>query len=247
MRKLIDIVLDCLFVPRCAVCRERLHISEGGLCEDCRRAYDRARAEYCDVCGMEASVCRCVPQNLSVNGCVAYRKLVFYKPSAEISVVRGMMYALKRNHAAGLSAFLAAELAELVKETVSEDTVVTFAPRAASAKQKYGYDQGELLAKHVAADLGLDFRRLLTRRRFQNREQKFLNAAERQKNVRDLFFVRKPRLAADKRILLIDDVVTSGATLGACAGALYRAGAREVRCLSVAYTVRRKNNKSKKD
>ncbi len=247
MRKLTDIFLDCLFVPRCAVCRERLHTSESGLCENCRRAYNTAKAEYCDVCGMEASVCRCVPQNLTVNGCVAYRKLVFYKSSVENSVVRGMMYALKRNHAVGLAAFLAAELAELVKGTVSEDTVVTYAPRAAFAKQKYGYDQGELLAKHVAANLGLDFRRLLTRRRFQSREQKLLNAAERKKNVRDLFFVRKPQFASAKSILLIDDVVTSGATLGACVGALYRSGAREVRCLSVAYTVRRKNNKLKKD
>ena len=44
MRKLTDIFMDCLFVPKCAVCRARLQVFGGGLCEDCRRAYDAARA-----------------------------------------------------------------------------------------------------------------------------------------------------------------------------------------------------------
>ena len=240
MRKLTDIFMDCLFVPKCAVCRARLQVFGGGLCEDCRRAYDAARAEYCDACGMEASVCRCMPQNLAANGCISYRKLFFYKPSAEVSVVRGMRDSLKRNHPKALASFLAGELAALAEAELLTDAIVTFAPRTALARRKYGYDQGKLLAKNFAADRGLNFRQLIVRRNRLDREQKLLNAAQRAENVQNLFLIRKPAAVAGKSIILIDDVVTSGATLGACVRALYHAGAREVRCLSVAYTVRRK-------
>ena len=52
-----DRLLDFLFVPRCAACGERMDKSGDGLCDACRRAYEHAKDEYCDFCGMTAVQC----------------------------------------------------------------------------------------------------------------------------------------------------------------------------------------------
>ena len=241
---MIDRLLDLLFVPRCAVCGERMDRSVAGICEKCRRSYESAKDTYCDFCGMTADQCYCMPYNLVCSGCMSYRKLLFYKKDGS-KVVRSMIYAVKRRNALAVMRFLADELAALTGGTVKPDTIVTFAPRTRQAVRKYGYDQGRIIAKYYAKRTGGEFRQLLMRRRETGtKEQKLLNFVQRAANVRGAFACRRGEALDGRRIVLIDDVVTSGSTLGECVRVLLAAGAAQVDCVSLMQTYRENTNKN---
>lgn len=244
MPKWIDLVHDYLFVPKCAVCHTRMQRTADGICTRCRDAYEDEKAEYCDFCGMEAAICSCMPQNLLMNGCIGYRKLVFYKSGGEPNAVNRMIYAIKRKHSLALIRFMARELLSLTAEALTPETIITYAPRSPKALKKYGYDQGKLLAKFFAKESGCHFQMLLRRcRGRRQREQKLLNYKQRAANIRGAFSCRA-NVVRGKDVLLLDDVVTSGATLGECVSLLYAAGARSVVCRSIAYTYRKNKHKN---
>jgi ComF family protein len=101
-----------------------------------------------------------------------------------------------------------------------------------------GFNQAELLALPLAQRFGLPLAKNLTRTRY-TKSQASLSEAQRQQNLRDSFGVRRAAEIAGKRILLVDDVFTTGATLRASASALKRAGATHVSALTLARVDRR--------
>ncbi len=242
---LFDRLLDYPFVPKCGGCRVRMDKTDSGLCKRCRNIYEDARAEYCDFCGMEVAICNCIPPNLLINGCYDYRKLVFYKPSDEETPMRKMIYGVKRGYNLALIKFFANEILDLNKEESLENIIVTYAPRTHKAVKEYGYDQARLLAKYYAKKGGYSFKRLISRKRFlKQSEQKLLNFKQRAKNVKGAFNICDEDAILGKTVVLIDDVVTSGATVGECVDLLYSAGAKNVICRSIAYTYRKNKRKS---
>ena len=246
MFKLAQRVLDLIFVPRCAVCKSRLRYSTVGLCEECYERYEDAKTKYCDFCGMEARICTCVPYFMLINGCTDYRKLAFYTSSGDRNVVRRMVYSIKRWHNLPLTNYIACELAEIDGRDTEEEIIVTYVPRSLENLRKYGYDHSKIVAKYYAEYRSLKMLPLLRRKVFhRSSEQKLLNYSQRAANTKGAFVVR-PRIdICGKTVILIDDVVTSGATIGECAAMLYSAGAKNVICRSFAHTYRK--NKSKKD
>lgn len=235
-------ISDLLFVPKCGICGERMETSGDGLCPVCRRALDHAQSSlYCADCGMEAKLCRCIPQLMLLSDCRSYRKVMFYDPGKNPNIVRRYLYALKRRHFLPQIKAAGRRLCEVAEE-LPQDALVTFAPRTHTAQRTYGYDQSKQIAKAFAKATGRRFLPLLRRRRFvYSGEQKKLGARARSANVKNAFsLVRKGKICG-KTVILVDDVVTAGATMAACAALLYAAGACEVHCLSLAYTVKNKN------
>jgi ComF family protein len=110
--------------------------------------------------------------------------------------------------------------------------VVCAVPMTARAVRNRGYNQAELLAKHAAQELGLTYCEGLKKIR-ETAEQHRLTGSDRKNNVKGAFAADAGAVAG-KRVLLIDDVVTTGATLSECAVTLYRAGAAAVFCAAVA-------------
>jgi len=96
-----------------------------------------------------------------------------------------------------------------------------------------GFNQAELLTKHVAKRFGLKVSNELRRKR-HTKAQAGLTEAQRRNNLKDSFCVRNAHQIAGKRILLIDDVFTTGATLRTAAGVLNAAGATHVTALTLA-------------
>jgi ComF family protein len=113
--------------------------------------------------------------------------------------------------------------------------LVTNVPVHADRARARGYDQAELIARQAARALGLPYARLLQRSR-ATIAQFDLDRRDRARNVRGAFAVRSGELdlVRDRWVLLIDDVVTTGSTLAACATALYDAGALGVSAVTVA-------------
>lgn len=101
-----------------------------------------------------------------------------------------------------------------------------------------GFNQSEWLAREVSRQIGAPLDRRCLRRRRDTPSQTGLTRPERQRNVENAFVVSKPESMAGKRIALVDDVVTTGATTGECARTLLRAGAARVVVLALARAVR---------
>jgi len=114
-------------------------------------------------------------------------------------------------------------------------TVVTNVPVHTDRAKQRGYDQAELIARVAALDLGLPFSPLLVRAR-ATIAQFDLDRRDRARNVRGAFAVKPDveRHVAGAWVLLVDDVVTTGSTLAACAAALHDAGALGVSAVTVA-------------
>ncbi|MGB9456446.1 MAG: ComF family protein [Bryobacteraceae bacterium] len=101
-----------------------------------------------------------------------------------------------------------------------------------------GFNQADLLSRRIASRTGIPVSRLLRRRR-STASQASLSNTGRRRNVASAFTCRRPDRAAGRKILLIDDVMTTGSTGAACALALKRAGAARVALLTVARADRR--------
>ncbi|MEO8131291.1 MAG: ComF family protein [Bryobacteraceae bacterium] len=103
-----------------------------------------------------------------------------------------------------------------------------------------GFNQSELLASVIAARLGVPVRRAVRRKR-RTPPQAELTNAQRRLNVAGAFVCHRKSSVRDRHVLLVDDVLTTGATASACAGALKRAGAKRVTVLTLARVDRRKS------
>ena len=114
--------------------------------------------------------------------------------------------------------------------------VVTCVPMTRLAVYKRGYNQSEELARLCAKQMQLPFEPILEKCK-STVPQHTLNRAERTKNLRGSFRIRKQTDVRDKRILLIDDVITTGSTLGECARILKKGGCREVCCAVLCTTM----------
>ena len=97
------------------------------------------------------------------------------------------------------------------------------------ALQRRRFNHAEALARECAAVMGLPYVETLEKYR-QNAPQHTLRRSERSLNVKDVYRVIDPSLVKGKRILLIDDIITTGSTLGECARMLKTGGCRRVIC-----------------
>ncbi len=130
--------------------------------------------------------------------------------------------------------YLAPVLGDLLRRSLERrplraDLVVP-APLSSARLRQRGYNQAELLAAEVAAAVGGSLAPSLLARE-DRRPQQQLTAAERRKNLRGAVSCLDPQAAAGQRVLLVDDVMTTGATLSACAEPLVAAGATWVGAL----------------
>jgi ComF family protein len=150
-------------------------------------------------------------------------------------VARDAVHALKYNYLSALAQPMAQLMARYVEEeeAVAADVFVAV-PLYARRQRLRGYNQSALLARELSRLCGLPLtQRGLARRRNTPPQARSADAEARKRNVTDAF-VADRRWVEGKRILLIDDVMTTGATLDACASALRRAGAASVWALTFA-------------
>lgn len=191
-------VLDLIFPPRCAGC-------------------GRVGSLLCSACQAQMRAARPIP--VYAPNLRAVSAAVFGGPW------RHAIHALKYEGQRALAPALAAFLPPL-PEGAQPDLIVPV-PLFPGREKWRGYNQSALLAEALGARLGLDVCADALRRVRDTRSQVGLSRQERQRNVSDAFTARADRVAG-RRVLLVDDVVTTGATLSACAASLYRAGAAEV-------------------
>ena len=136
---------------------------------------------------------------------------------------RSLVLGLKLRGLRGHAQPLADAACRSVWRDGTQGDVVTWVPCSRADAKARGYDHAEVLARAIAARLGLPAVRLLDLKGPKS-DQTSLDAAQRAENLKDVYVARRVHL----RVVLVDDVMTTGATICTCAGALRRAGARSV-------------------
>lgn len=228
LRRYISVLLDLVFPPHCVVCGAM----GSWLCVRCIQNIAVLEPPWCPHCGRSVSsagLCR-VCQNASSH-LVGMRSV-----SAHVAPLREAVHALKYNGMRVLAEPLGEILADYWRLAVLPSSIVVPVPLHEARLRQRGYNQSFLLAQSFAARVSLpvDSRALVRRR--NTRCQVELSSAERRVNVAGAFWCRSGALAGE-RVLLIDDVLTTGATLEACASALLDAGAKEVWALTLTRAV----------
>lgn len=194
-------------------------------CDRCREEIPFIRPPICGLCGASREDCMCGRHRHRYDRIVS----PFYCTEA---VHRGILN-LKRWDDPQAIAFFAGQMAAVVRRELHGEAMdaVTFIPMTARDKRERGYNQGELLARDVAKALSLPCVEMLTKC-YQTKPQKILRAVERQGNILGAFDVCDGVDVTDKTILLVDDVITTGATADECAKMLKLYGAKRVLCVT---------------
>ena len=206
-------IQELLFPAKCILCGCVLAREETDLCRKCR---------------VEAPVYPSHKRKIQFLD--SFTAVWYYKGHVRSSL-RRYKFRNARVYAGGYGRLLAMRLLEDHPEGFD---LITWVPVSPWRKFCRGYDQSELLAREIGIQLGMEPVRLLKKVR-HNRQQSLLrDASVRRANVLGVYRVLEPEIFRDKRILLVDDILTTGATAGECARILLTAGAGEVHCGAVA-------------
>jgi competence protein ComFC len=221
-----------LYPPHCAVCGRAVREHEDRyLCSDCVGRINFVFDPTCRKCGHELG-----PYPKNAARCINCRNvpLRFDRAVAaahHAGAVRDLILALKfgrqKQNAFPLATFLAARLGET--DIPEQAQLIVPVPLHRSRRRSRGFNQSELLAKELGRELSLMVSARVLKRVLDTPPQsRGLSLAGRRANVKGAFAARSPRAIAGKCVLLIDDVLTTGATTSECAGELKRAGAKKV-------------------
>ncbi len=211
--KLLDGIGRLLFPPKCVLCRSILEKNETDLCHDCR---------------IDSPECTAYRRKFTfLDGWAA---VWYYEGSVRESILRYKFRGV-RAYAACYGRMLAMCIS---REYPDGFDVLTWVPTGPLRKFKRGYDQVELLAKAVGAELELPPRKMLKKIRNNPPQSRISGEAERRANVLGVYRVTDADVLKGKRVLLLDDIITTGATAGEAARMLLTAGAKEVYCGAVA-------------
>lgn len=208
----LDWLLDLIYPPKCVFCGRLLRSGETDLCGKCRHSLP-------DFDG-------------SVKRGKFYRQCwpVYTYEGAVVESIHRFKFSGMQQYAAAYGRLIAAML---LRCRVEFD-VLTWVPISAKRLRKRGYDQSRLIAATVAGELKVPCVRTLEKYRDNKPQSRQKDAASRHSNVLNAYRSVHPENFAGKRVLLIDDIITTGATLSECSKVLKIAGAGEVECAVLA-------------
>ena len=218
MNQLGERLLDLLYPPKCAFCRKL--VTDGRmLCPDCEKALPVPEKEK---------------QSKKISGLAVCLSPLYYTGD-----VRQSLHRYKFQGAAAYYRIYAELMAACVREHGLTADLVTWVPLSRKRLRRRGYDQARLLAEEVAGRLALPCEQTLEKIRNNPAQSGTSGAEERQKNVLGVY--RAVTSFAGEHVLLVDDIVTTGATLSEAAKELLNAGAEQVSGLTLARTDRENN------
>ena len=206
--KLLRSLLDLLYPPRCAFCHRMLRGEQGPVCDQCLRLLPDTGA---------LSACEKLPH---IDRCVAP---LFYEKD-----VRASLHRFKFGSLTGYAGVYAGFMLKCIDENKISCDSITWVPLSRRRLRGRGYDQAKLLAEETASILHLPCVPMLRKLRNNPPNSGTGNAEKRRRNVKNVYGALDGAEIGAKRILLIDDIVTTGATLGECARVLRSAGAAGV-------------------
>ena len=233
--ELFEAAASLLYPPVCTICGGKTRAGEY-LCEQCEARATRIVAPFCQQCsepfeGAITSVFTCA-------NC-AHRTIYFEAAVAAYrgrGVVRQIIHDFKYGRHVHLRHLVARWLFEALHDERlrgREFDLIVPVPLHPARQRERGFNQADLLADMLSAQISIPSRPLLERIRYTT-TQTALDRAERMENLHDAFRLRKNTNVRGLRVLLIDDILTTGSTLSECARVLKRGGATSIHAATAA-------------
>jgi len=215
-KKHLHLVRRMIFTNRCRLCAKVLPLNE----------------DVCESCSVEKIR---VPQQVLQSFSFSNRyfdnlTVPFYYDDP----VRKCIHNFKYNSFKRAGEFLADEIINVIERDFSDEEpdYITCVPMTKSRRLKRGYNQCEILIKHIAKAFNRKSTPDLLKKIRNTRPQVSLNRKERAENLKGAFSVNRKYDIKGKTVLICDDVLTTGSTLGECAKTLKKAGAKRVICVT---------------
>ena len=207
--------LDLLFPPKCVFCGKLLGRGESGMCSDCQRELPWLIEEAAEQKGEFFSLC--------------------VSPLRYQDRVRDSIHRYKFSGRQGYARLYGTLVAQCISDHLAgQYDLITWVPLSRARKSERGYDQAFLLANAAALELGDVAVETLRKERHTQAQSGLEDESARRANVLGAYEIVDPELIEGKRVLLVDDVITTGATISECARILRTFGAADVVCATLA-------------
>lgn len=211
-------ILAFIFPKRCQYCRKVINYNEV-ICKECLKNIKR----------------KVYIKEIKIN---EEKTVQVVSPFIYEKEIRKAICAFKFNGKVELSENLAESMALSIKEkfNVSEIDFITSVPMTEKSYQKRGYNQAEILARHVAKKLDLPYIEVLCKIK-ENKKQHTLSMNDRKENIRGVYSIIDKNLVKGKNILICDDIVTTGSTLAECMKLLLNSGTNNIHGATIAKAI----------
>ncbi len=206
-RGLYGAILDALFPPKCVFCKKLLKEDSKDFCPECGKAHSGSGELITGVGAFSLCV-----------------SALNYKDDVRKAFHR-FKFGGKVNYASPFGRLMADTIKNQLKDRYD---IITWVPISARRRRNRGYDQAMLLAYSVALELEDVAAEAIHKVKDTPAQSNINDPSRRKSNIRDAYAVLDPSLIMGKRVLLIDDIFTTGATLSECSRVLLNAGAAEV-------------------
>ena len=251
-------ILDWIYPPKCVACGmiipiyDKLH-KKLWLCTNCIALFEPIQTNTCKMCGVPVedvitcSSCKTKIYNFSANyACFVYEDLVR-------DLLLSLKFRNKKNVAYSLGYLWAGFVKsnEQLKEYINEEIILVPVPMHPKKQRERGFNQAEILAQILSSELKIPFSNALTRT-VDTPPMAGLHPTLRAENLLGAFSIRDSKdsknsknsktsvSVKDKKIMLVDDIYTTGASLNECALTLKNAGANTISCMTLSITVKAK-------
>lgn len=226
LRSYVAAFLDLLFPRYCLACHGRLVTGEETVCTACRHELPRTESHlrYNETLHLKMA------GRAPIASLNAY--LIFTKGGKVQQLLHALKYKGHQEIGELLGRWYGAELKEV--GFAEKFDLILPVPLHKKKRSARGYNQSDCLAKGLSEGLGVAWSAAVLKKGKPTESQTRKTRLERLQNVQDVFFVEKRESVQDKRIALVDDIITTGATLEACVTVLLEAGCREVHLITIA-------------
>ena len=233
LKQAVESVIDLIYPRSCGLCRRELEVipeSHPALCRDCVRDLDLREERGCPSCG--AKLGPFAPENLRCTHCqndrFAFEEV--FSLGNYTGALKGVCRCCKSESSHSLTLQMGNLLSQFGSEAFSswEVDLVACVPHHWRKRLTRSYNSSAELAERLANQLNKPFARHLIAKTNHTSDQASLAPSLRRQNVKNSFAVNSHRLVRGRRILLVDDVLTTGSTSDACARILKKAGAETI-------------------
>lgn len=245
MHALLDVVSMALCQESCRACKEELRVNLVSLLDGPKRWKELNRKTLCDSCFFKFEL---EPSLLKIVNIEAMAPLLVAARLPYRGSLKKILYHLKYDDdklvVEDLAALMSGAIEDLAKMIRVKDCILAPVPLHWKRMMKRGFNQAELLAKVAAYEHDILMEKRMLERTRDTATQHKLGKQERKENVRGAFKANK-KFAEGAHVILVDDLLTSGATLAACADALMLAGAQSVNAITLAYAIPNREERKK--
>lgn len=223
-------LLDLIIPPACLACGTRIEDQQQVICADCEAKISPVSGALCPVCGSEM-----LTRNCEVCAEEAFAFDTARSAFKYFSPVKELIHELKYNGFVSPAGYFALPLTEMIEadEELQDYDYICAVPLHPVRKRERGYNQSDLIAYSLATLCSLPYCNPVSRK-VNTLSQTLLSKAHRIKNLSGAFVIKNPALVQGKKVIVVDDVFTTGTTINEIAKELRQAGADKICAITVA-------------